>query len=98
MATTVLVVVDIQNDFCTDGALAVPDAEAVLPVVNGLIRDFSHVILAQDWHPPGHVAAAPPTVPSLCPTHRRPSRRARHSGRHGRGSAGVGRVRRVRTE
>lgn len=58
MTNTVLVVVDIQNDFCSGGALAVPDAEAVLPVVNRLMRDFHRVILTQDWHPPGHVSFA----------------------------------------
>lgn len=58
MSTTVLVVVDIQNDFCAGGALAVPEADAVLPVVNGLIRDFTRVVLTQDWHPPGHVSFA----------------------------------------
>lgn len=58
MSTAVLVVVDIQNDFCAGGALAVPEAEAVLPVVNGLMRDFQRVVLTQDWHPPGHVSFA----------------------------------------
>lgn len=58
MTTAVLVVIDIQNDFCSGGTLAVPDAEAVLPVVNGLMRDFERVILTQDWHPPGHVSFA----------------------------------------
>ncbi len=58
MPSTVLVVVDIQNDFCSGGPLAVPDAEAILPVVNGLLRDFNRVILTQDWHPPGHVSFA----------------------------------------
>ncbi|MFM1903918.1 MAG: hypothetical protein RLZZ440_1818 [Planctomycetota bacterium] len=54
----VLVVVDIQRDFCAGGALAVPDADAVVPVVNDLIRSFPRVILTQDWHPPGHVSFA----------------------------------------
>lgn len=58
MSTTALVVVDVQNDFCTGGALAVPDAEAVLPVVNTLMADFEHVLLSQDWHPPGHISFA----------------------------------------
>ena len=58
MASAVLLIVDIQNDFCSGGSLAVPDAEAVLPVVNGLIREFDRVILTQDWHPPGHVSFA----------------------------------------
>ena len=55
---TVLVIVDVQNDFCTGGPLAVPEAEAILPVVNGLMRDFRRVFLTQDWHPPGHVSFA----------------------------------------
>ncbi len=55
---TVLVVVDVQNDFCGGGPLAVPDADAVLPVVNGLMREFRRVILTQDWHPPRHVSFA----------------------------------------
>lgn len=58
MKTTALVLVDIQTDFCCGGALAVPDADAILPVVNGLMRDFRRIILTQDWHPPGHVSFA----------------------------------------
>ena len=58
MNLAVLVVVDIQNDFCSGGALAVPDAETVLPVVNGLMQDFQRVIVTQDWHPPRHVSFA----------------------------------------
>jgi nicotinamidase/pyrazinamidase len=50
----VLVVVDVQNDFCPGGALAVADGDAVVPVANALIRRFEHVVLTQDWHPPGH--------------------------------------------
>jgi nicotinamidase/pyrazinamidase len=55
---TALVIVDVQNDFCSGGALAVPDADAVIPVVNDLMRGFSHVFLTQDWHPGGHVSFA----------------------------------------
>lgn len=58
MTDPVLVVIDVQNDFCAGGALAVPDADAVVPVVNRLLRDFPRVILTQDWHPPGHVSFA----------------------------------------
>jgi len=58
MATSALVVTDVQNDFCAGGALAVPDAEAILPVVNDLIAAFQRVIFTQDWHPPGHVSFA----------------------------------------
>ncbi|ARA91879.1 nicotinamidase [Rhodothermaceae bacterium RA] len=49
-----LLVIDVQNDFCPGGALAVPDGDAILPVVNHLIEAFDHVILTQDWHPPDH--------------------------------------------
>ncbi|MFM7183836.1 MAG: bifunctional nicotinamidase/pyrazinamidase [Planctomycetota bacterium] len=55
---TALVVVDVQNDFCSGGPLAVPDAEGVVPVANALMERFRHVILTQDWHPPGHVSFA----------------------------------------
>jgi nicotinamidase/pyrazinamidase len=54
----VLLVVDIQNDFCPDGALAVPEGDEVVPVVNRLSRAFPHVVLTQDWHPPGHSSFA----------------------------------------
>lgn len=49
-----LVIVDVQNDFCPGGALEVPDGDAVVPVINGLIGQFDHVVLTQDWHPEGH--------------------------------------------
>ena len=52
--TDVLLVVDIQNDFCPDGALAVPAGDAIVPLVNRLMAHFSHVVLTQDWHTPGH--------------------------------------------
>lgn len=49
-----LLVVDVQNDFCPGGALAVPDGNAVVPVINRLAGHFAHVLLTQDWHPAGH--------------------------------------------
>jgi nicotinamidase/pyrazinamidase len=55
---TVLLVVDVQNDFCPGGALAVPDGDAVVPIVNRLARRFAHVVLTQDWHPAGHESFA----------------------------------------
>ncbi len=55
---TVLLVVDVQNDFCPGGGLAVPDGDAVVPVVNALGRRFRHVVLTQDWHPAGHASFA----------------------------------------
>src|SRR5215469_6384576 len=53
-----LLVVDVQNDFCPGGALAVPDGDAIVPVANRLARRFTHVVLTQDWHPPGHSSFA----------------------------------------
>ena len=55
---SVLLVTDVQNDFCPGGALAVADGDAVVPVINRLIPAFNHVILTQDWHPPGHSSFA----------------------------------------
>ncbi|HKM72477.1 MAG TPA: bifunctional nicotinamidase/pyrazinamidase [Stellaceae bacterium] len=54
----VLLIVDVQNDFCPGGALAVPEGDAILPAINRLARSFAHVILTQDWHPPGHASYA----------------------------------------
>ena len=53
-ARSVLIVIDVQNDFCAEGALAVPDGDAVVPLINGLNERFPHRILTQDWHPAGH--------------------------------------------
>ncbi len=50
----VLLVVDVQNDFCPGGALAVAGGDQVVPVANRLIERFEHVILTQDWHPADH--------------------------------------------
>jgi len=54
----VLLAVDVQNDFCPGGALAVPRGDELVPVINGLIGRFEHVVLTQDWHPPGHSSFA----------------------------------------
>jgi nicotinamidase/pyrazinamidase len=53
-----LLVVDVQNDFCPGGALAIPDADQVVPVVNRVARYFPHIVLTQDWHPAGHMSFA----------------------------------------
>ena len=53
-----LLVVDVQNDFCPGGALAVPQGDAIIPQIKELGRHFEHVILTQDWHPPGHLSFA----------------------------------------
>ncbi len=60
-----LIVIDPQLDFCPGGALAVPRGDEIVPEVNQLARSFAHVILTQDWHPPGHVSFA-----SVHPGHR----------------------------
>jgi nicotinamidase/pyrazinamidase len=49
-----LLLVDIQNDFCPGGALAVPDGDSIIPTVNKLIEKFDAIIQTQDWHPAGH--------------------------------------------
>lgn len=56
--TDYLVVVDVQNDFMPSGALAVPDGDAVVPVINRLMPHFPHLVLTQDWHPLGHLSFA----------------------------------------
>ena len=53
-----LLIVDVQNDFCPGGALAAPAGDKVVPAVNRLARDFAHVALTQDWHPAGHLSFA----------------------------------------
>ena len=53
-----LVVVDIQNDFCPGGALAVEGGNDIIPTVNRLINESEHVILTQDWHPANHSSFA----------------------------------------
>lgn len=55
--TDALIVVDVQNDFIS-GSMAIPDSKSIIPVINRLAQTFAHVIVAQDWHPPGHVSFA----------------------------------------
>jgi nicotinamidase/pyrazinamidase len=57
-AQDVLLVVDVQNDFCPGGALAVPDGDQVVPLVNALGQRFQHVVVTQDWHPADHASFA----------------------------------------
>ena len=49
-----LLVIDVQNDFCPGGALAVAAGHEVVPVINRLSRRFGHAVFTQDWHPAGH--------------------------------------------
>lgn len=54
----VLIVVDIQNDFCPGGSLSVPRGDEVVPLINRLAEHFEHVVLTQDWHAPDHLSFA----------------------------------------
>lgn len=58
MADKALIVIDLQNDFCPGGALAVAGGDEIVPLVNRLIVEHEHVILTQDWHPAGHSSFA----------------------------------------
>ena len=54
--TRALLVVDVQNDFCPGGALAVPDGDKVVPVINKLQAEFEIIVATKDWHPANHVS------------------------------------------
>ena len=53
-----LIVIDVQNDFCPGGALAVPEGDQIVTGINALMPEFDAVILTQDWHPSGHSSFA----------------------------------------
>ena len=53
-----LILIDIQNDFCPDGSLAVPQGDRIVPIANNLIPQFQHVIASKDWHPANHQSFA----------------------------------------
>jgi len=57
-ASHALIVIDVQNDFCPGGALAVTGGDQIVPGINNLMTGFSAVILTQDWHPAGHSSFA----------------------------------------
>lgn len=54
MNSIALLIIDVQNDFCPGGNLAVPDGDKIVPVINKLIDKFDHVLQTQDWHTAGH--------------------------------------------
>ena len=58
MAKDALIVIDVQNDFCEGGALAVSGGNEIVPIINKLILRFDRVILTQDWHTPAHSSFA----------------------------------------
>ena len=53
-----LLIVDIQNDFCAGGSLSVPGGDEVVPLINRLASAFAHAALTQDWHPRDHLSFA----------------------------------------
>jgi nicotinamidase/pyrazinamidase len=53
-----LIVIDVQNDFCPGGALAVTDGDRIIPQINAMMGDYDATILTQDWHPQGHSSFA----------------------------------------
>ncbi|MEM4143870.1 MAG: bifunctional nicotinamidase/pyrazinamidase [Candidatus Bathyarchaeia archaeon] len=59
-STDALIIVDVQNDFCSGGALPVPDGDQVVPVLNDYIKIFkktnAHIVATRDWHPPNHIS------------------------------------------
>ena len=56
--TSAIIVIDIQNDFCPGGALAVADGDSIVAPVNALLADFPVRVFTQDWHPAGHSSFA----------------------------------------
>ncbi|HZH31853.1 MAG TPA: nicotinamidase [Pyrinomonadaceae bacterium] len=63
-SNSALILVDIQNDFCPGGSLAVREGDRIVPVVNELQKRFALVVATKDWHPPGHTSFV-----SLWPPH-----------------------------
>jgi nicotinamidase/pyrazinamidase len=55
---SVLIVTDVQNDFCPGGALPVPGGDEIVPVINRLMDRFEIAVASQDWHPTGHISVA----------------------------------------
>jgi len=58
MKNSLLLVIDVQNDFCPGGRLAVTGGDEIVPVINRMARDYAQVVLTQDWHPEGHSSFA----------------------------------------
>ncbi|MFC5862844.1 bifunctional nicotinamidase/pyrazinamidase [Acidicapsa dinghuensis] len=57
-STDLLLVIDVQRDFCPGGALAINEGDAVVPLINQLAPRFEHIVLTQDWHPANHQSFA----------------------------------------
>ncbi|MCK0141025.1 bifunctional nicotinamidase/pyrazinamidase [Aliiroseovarius sp. F20344] len=57
-ADEALIVIDVQNDFCPGGALAVSEGDQIVPLINAMLPDFAVKVFTQDWHPAGHSSFA----------------------------------------
>jgi nicotinamidase/pyrazinamidase len=58
MKNSVLLIIDVQNDFCPSGLLAVKGGDDIIPLINTLAHEHEHVVLTQDWHPADHSSFA----------------------------------------
>ena len=58
MKNSVLLIIDVQNDFCSGGSLAVNGGDEIIPLINKLAQEHQHVVLTQDWHPADHSSFA----------------------------------------
>ena len=58
MQRRALIIIDLQQDFCPGGALAVEEGDQIVPLVNSISRHFDCVAATRDWHPEGHVSFA----------------------------------------
>ncbi len=69
--TDALIVVDMQNDFCPGGALAVEGGDAIIPAINALAKRFNHCVFTRDWHPADHCSFSddPEFVDGSWPAH-----------------------------
>lgn len=57
-ANEALIVIDVQNDFCPGGALAVGEGDQIVPSINAMLDNYSVTVFTQDWHPAGHSSFA----------------------------------------
>lgn len=58
MSEAALIIIDIQNDFCPGGSLAVTEGDTIIPIVNEIAPQFRRVVATRDWHPAGHISFA----------------------------------------
>ncbi|MCX7910085.1 MAG: bifunctional nicotinamidase/pyrazinamidase [Endomicrobia bacterium] len=58
MKRKALIIIDVQNDFCPQGALPVPDGDKIIPIINNITKKFFKVVATQDWHPKNHISFA----------------------------------------